>query len=126
MTDYDAGRAEAGDSLIAILDELIEVVASARGVPMSASAMINRSEVLDLLETSASIYEKNGDYALHLTRALGNPHRERVIVAKERGDRAPEHFDLASSPCAKPRLVNRGEEGRNQERVAPRRRTNTS
>lgn len=55
MTDYDAGRAEAGDSLIAILDELIEVVASARGVPMSASAMINRSEVLDLLETARDI-----------------------------------------------------------------------
>lgn len=55
MTDYDASNAAAGDSLIAVLDELIEIVASARGVPMSASAMINRSEVIDLLETARDI-----------------------------------------------------------------------
>ena len=46
-------NAVAGDSLIAVLDELAQIVAGARGVPMSASAMINRSEVLDLLETVA-------------------------------------------------------------------------
>lgn len=55
MTDYDVGNAEAGDSLIAVLDELIEVVTSARGVPMSASAMINRSEVVDLLQMARDI-----------------------------------------------------------------------
>jgi len=45
----------AGDSLIAVLDELISTVSQARGVPMSASAMINRAEVLDLLETARDI-----------------------------------------------------------------------
>ena len=48
-------NAVAGDSLIAVLDELAQIVAGARGVPMSASAMINRSEVLDLLETARDI-----------------------------------------------------------------------
>lgn len=45
----------AGDSLIAVLDELIDNVTEARGMPMSASAMINRSEVLDLLSTAREI-----------------------------------------------------------------------
>ncbi|MDO5723645.1 MAG: hypothetical protein Q4P33_04505 [Flaviflexus sp.] len=45
----------AGDSLIAVLDELIDNVTEARGMPMSASAMINRSEVLDLLGTARDI-----------------------------------------------------------------------
>lgn len=53
--DYDTDNAAAGDSLIAVLDEITEIVGSARGVPMSASAMINRSEVLDLLATARDI-----------------------------------------------------------------------
>lgn len=53
--EYDTDNAAAGDSLIAVLDELIGIVDSARGVPMSASAMINRSEVLDLLSTARDI-----------------------------------------------------------------------
>lgn len=53
--DYDTDNAAAGDSLIAVLDEITEIVGAARGVPMSASAMINRSEVLDLLATARDI-----------------------------------------------------------------------
>lgn len=53
--EYDTDNAAAGDSLIAVLDELIDIVGSARGVPMSASAVINRSEVLDLLATARDI-----------------------------------------------------------------------
>ncbi|MBM9432860.1 ATP synthase subunit B family protein [Flaviflexus equikiangi] len=53
--EFDIVNAAAGDSLIAVLDEIIETVTLARGVPMSASAMINRSEVLDLLETARDI-----------------------------------------------------------------------
>lgn len=45
----------AGDSLIAILDELVATVEHGRGVPMSASVMVNRSEVLDLLTTARDI-----------------------------------------------------------------------
>ncbi len=44
-----------GDSLIAVLDELIDLVTRARAVPMSASAMVNRSEVLDLLQTARDL-----------------------------------------------------------------------
>lgn len=54
--DFDAEQNQvAGESLIAVLDELRQIVETARGVPMSASAMINRSEVLDLLETARDI-----------------------------------------------------------------------
>ena len=41
-----------GASLVAIIDELTELVENARAVPMSASAMVNRSEILDLLATA--------------------------------------------------------------------------
>ena len=44
-----------GDSLIAVLDELTDLVTNARAVPMSASAMVNRSEVLDLLQTARDL-----------------------------------------------------------------------
>ena len=46
---------EQGQSLLAILDELTDLVKNARSVPMSASAMVNRSEVLDLLATAKEI-----------------------------------------------------------------------
>lgn len=46
---------EQGQSLLAILDELTELVRNARSVPMSASAIVNRSEVLDLLSTAQEI-----------------------------------------------------------------------
>lgn len=44
-----------GESLIAILDELTDLVSSARAMPMSASALINRAEVLDLIESAKSV-----------------------------------------------------------------------
>lgn len=58
MSDFDLESEQpvtAGDSLIAVLDELIETVNNARAVPMSASVMINKSEVLDLLQTARDI-----------------------------------------------------------------------
>jgi cell division septum initiation protein DivIVA len=46
---------EQGQSLVEILEELIGLVSEARSVPMSASVMVNRSQVLDLLETARDI-----------------------------------------------------------------------
>ena len=46
---------EQGQSLLAILEELTEIVQNARSVPMSASAMVNRSQMLDLLGTAHEI-----------------------------------------------------------------------
>lgn len=42
-------------SVIEILDELTEIVSNARSVPMSASVMVNRSQILDLLATARDI-----------------------------------------------------------------------
>ncbi|AWA43160.1 ATP synthase subunit B family protein [Trueperella pyogenes] len=46
---------EQGESLLEILDELVEIVGNAKSLPMSASVMVNRSELLDLLETARDI-----------------------------------------------------------------------
>ncbi|WP_328591625.1 hypothetical protein [Occultella glacieicola] len=47
--------AEHGESLVAILDELSDLVASARSMPMSASALVNRAEVLELIESAKAV-----------------------------------------------------------------------
>lgn len=41
---------DAGDDLLRILDELDSLIMSARSMPMSASAIVNREDVLDLIE----------------------------------------------------------------------------
>lgn len=46
---------EEAQSIIEILDELTEIVEHARNVPISASVMVNRSQVLDLLATARDI-----------------------------------------------------------------------
>ncbi|MEE6296226.1 hypothetical protein [Georgenia wangjunii] len=44
-----------GGSLIAILDELTELVSQARAMPMSASVLVNRAEALDLLDAARGV-----------------------------------------------------------------------
>lgn len=41
---------DAGDDLLAILDELDSLVSTARAVPMSASVVVNRDDVLDMID----------------------------------------------------------------------------
>ena len=44
-----------GESLIAVLDELIELVSNAPTTMMSAAVKVNRSEILDLLATARDL-----------------------------------------------------------------------
>lgn len=44
-----------GASLISILDELADIVSHARAMPMSASVMVNKAEVLDLLDAARAV-----------------------------------------------------------------------
>lgn len=44
-----------GESLVAILDELSDLVSSARAMPMSASALVNRAEVIELIESAKQV-----------------------------------------------------------------------
>ncbi|VEI14035.1 hypothetical protein [Trueperella bialowiezensis] len=44
-----------GESLLEILDELLEIVENAKSLPMSASVMVNRSQLSDLLKTAREI-----------------------------------------------------------------------
>ncbi|MGC0142219.1 MULTISPECIES: hypothetical protein [unclassified Pseudactinotalea] len=48
-------ESDAGSSLVAILDELDELVTSARSMPMSASAIINRAQVTELIEAAKEV-----------------------------------------------------------------------
>ncbi|QPL04688.1 MULTISPECIES: ATPase [Actinomyces] len=45
---------DAGDDLLRILDELDTLIAAARSMPMSASAIVNREEALDLIDRARS------------------------------------------------------------------------
>lgn len=51
----DAGSSSAGASLVAILDELSDLLASARSMPMSASAIVNRAEVMELIDSAKDV-----------------------------------------------------------------------
>ncbi|HLS02709.1 MAG TPA: hypothetical protein VK054_12145 [Beutenbergiaceae bacterium] len=44
-----------GESLLGILDELNELISTARAMPMSASALVNRAEVLDLISSAREV-----------------------------------------------------------------------
>ena len=44
-----------GESLVAVLDELIELVSNAPTTVMSAAIKVNRSEILDLLATARDL-----------------------------------------------------------------------
>src|SRR5699024_344562 len=52
---HEMTQEEQGESLVAILDELADLVGSARAMPMSASVLVNRAEALELIESAKSV-----------------------------------------------------------------------
>lgn len=50
-----ADRSDAGASLVAILDELSTLIDNARSMPMSASAIVNRAEVSELVASAKEV-----------------------------------------------------------------------
>ena len=54
MSELDINE-ETGASLLEILEELTDRVTNAKSMPLSASVLVNQSEVLDLLETARAI-----------------------------------------------------------------------
>lgn len=54
MSELDVNE-ETGASLLEILEELTDRVRQAKSMPLSASVLVNQSEVLDLLETAQAI-----------------------------------------------------------------------
>lgn len=76
-----------GGSLIAILDELTELVTQARAMPMSASVLVNRAEALDLLDAARGVVPSEihaADGVLHDADAVLETARTRAadIVAR--------------------------------------------
>ena len=51
MTDH----APKGESLLAILEEVSQLLRNARPMPMSASVLVNRAEALDLLDAARAV-----------------------------------------------------------------------
>lgn len=47
--DVDSSASDRTESLLALLDDVRRVVETARSMPMSSSALVNRAEVLDLV-----------------------------------------------------------------------------
>ncbi|MFC4555600.1 hypothetical protein [Georgenia faecalis] len=80
-----------GTSLIAILDELSEMLSQARAMPMSASVLVNRAEALDLLDAARSVVPDEisaADDVLHGADAVLSQAREQAadIVARARAE----------------------------------------
>jgi cell division septum initiation protein DivIVA len=46
---------DAGETLLAILDEMRRMVTQARSMPMSSSAIVNRAELLDMIASARSV-----------------------------------------------------------------------
>lgn len=55
MSTSSHPRQDDGASLLAILDELHQLISTARSMPMSASAILNRAEALELVESARSV-----------------------------------------------------------------------
>ncbi len=50
-----ADHAPKGESLLAIMEELTQLLTNARGMPMSASVLVNKAEALDLLDAARAV-----------------------------------------------------------------------
>lgn len=86
-------------SVIAILDELTDLVTTARAVPMSASAMINRSQVLDLLSEARDILPEQiveADGLLANADSVTNRAERDAHVIRERAERDAEDILAAA------------------------------
>lgn len=85
---------DAGDDLLRILDELDTLIATARAMPMSASAIVNREEALGLIERARiavpSAVRRAEDIVADASAVLeqGRQESERIIMrAQEEADR---------------------------------------
>lgn len=68
---YDAAPSQQqatqdGSSLLAILDEIREVVVNARPVPMSATVRVNRAELMELVEAAVGVVPPSISTAEHI------------------------------------------------------------
>ncbi|MFC5370314.1 hypothetical protein [Arcanobacterium bovis] len=78
---------ETGASLLEILEEITGLVENAKAMPLSASVLVNRSEILDLLSTARDIVPSQivaADSVLQDAAAVSDEARERAeeIVAQ--------------------------------------------
>ncbi|QOQ38601.1 hypothetical protein [Trueperella pecoris] len=81
---------EQGESLLEILDELMEIVAHAKSLPMSASVMVNRSELLDLIETARDIVPDQivaADSVLQEASAVSENARQEAETIRARAEK---------------------------------------
>ena len=81
MTSPDAA------SVVDILDQLIDIVRSARSVPMSASAMVNRSQVVELLTTARDILPDQLVEAARIRERAEHDAEDIVAQAREQAAR---------------------------------------
>lgn len=88
MADYDSSyerenNEQTGASLLDILEEVTELVAGAKSMPLSASVLVNQSQMLDLLETARAIVPQqivDADSVLQDASAVTNEARSQADV----------------------------------------------
>lgn len=81
-----------GESLVAILDELTDLITAARAMPMSASALVNRAEVLELVESAKAVLPSQisqaDDLVADADAVLGRARREASKLLEKARTRA--------------------------------------
>lgn len=94
MTSQHPAPHDAGEDLIRILDELTDLIATARAMPMSASAIVNREEALDLVERARAAVPQAVRRAEEVVAdadavlARGREESERIVLrAQEEAER---------------------------------------
>lgn len=50
-----SNKEHGGESLIAILDQIVETIGSARAMPMSASVLVNKAELIELVNSAKNV-----------------------------------------------------------------------
>ena len=85
---------DAGEDLLRILDELDTLIASARSMPMSASAIVHRQDALELIEKARKSVPRAVRRAEQIVTdadavlAQGKAEAERIVLhAQEKAER---------------------------------------
>lgn len=88
-----SSKQHGGESLIAILDQILDTVSTARSMPMSASVLVNKAELVELINSAKEVVpsqiSKADSLIAHADQVLeeANQNSEKLITqARERAE----------------------------------------
>lgn len=87
-----SGEHVKGESLLAILEELADLIATSKSVPMSATVLVNKAEALALLDAARAVVPGQiQDAEEILARAhqvVAEAHEKSAVILREADERA--------------------------------------